>query len=312
VRDAAETLGACLRSLARQTLRDHEVVAVDDGSRDGSGDLLAAYARRDPRLRVLITTARGLVPALNLALAGARAPLVARMDADDVAYPERLEAQAGRLCADPRISILGCRVRLVGTSGLPNFGMRRYVRWQNSLLDHQSIARDLFVESPFVHPSVMMRREEGLGLGGYREFDGPEDYDLWLRAHARGLRFAKLAEPLLRWRDSPRRLTRSCRRYTGERFRALKLEALERGPLVGRPGVVIWGCGPVGKGWARALIARGHRVHAFVEVAPRRLGQVVHGARVVGPSDPPRGGRRIRAVADHLGVTDGRDLFAVA
>jgi hypothetical protein len=300
------------------------VVAVDDGSRDGSGALLAAHARRDPRLRVLATAARGLVPALNLALCEARAPLVARMDADDLAHRERLETQAARLSADPRLSILGCRVRLIGTPGLPNSGMRRYLRWQNSLLDHPSIARDLFVESPFVHPSVMMRREECLGLGGYREFDGPEDYDLWLRAHARGLRFAKLAEPLLRWRDSPRRLTRSCRRYTPERFRALKLEALERGPLAGRPGVVIWGCGPIGKGWARALLARGHRVLAFVEVAPRRLGQVVHGARVVRPSEPPRGPlhlsavagagarRRIRAAARRLGVADGRDLFAVA
>lgn len=81
VRDAAATLEACLDSLAVRTLADHEVVAVDDGSRDGSGDVLRAAARRDPRLRVTSIPPRGLVGALRLALAEARAPLVARPDA---------------------------------------------------------------------------------------------------------------------------------------------------------------------------------------------------------------------------------------
>ena len=93
VRDAASTLAACLDSLAAQTLADHEVVAVDDGSMDGSGERLGARAAADPRVRVFRTPPRGLVPALTLALAEARAPLVARMDADDVAHPPRLEAQ---------------------------------------------------------------------------------------------------------------------------------------------------------------------------------------------------------------------------
>ncbi len=100
VRDAATTLAACLDSLAAQTLADHEVVAVDDGSTDGSGERLAARAAKDPRVRVFRTPPRGLVPALSLALAEARAPLVARMDADDVAHPPRLEAQVRRLRAD--------------------------------------------------------------------------------------------------------------------------------------------------------------------------------------------------------------------
>jgi hypothetical protein len=102
VRDAAASLDACLDSLAAQTLADHEVVAVDDGSRDGSGELLRARARSDPRLRVLCLPPRGLVPALNLALGEARAPLVARMDADDRARRDRLTLQAERLGGTPR------------------------------------------------------------------------------------------------------------------------------------------------------------------------------------------------------------------
>jgi glycosyltransferase involved in cell wall biosynthesis len=112
VRDAGRELAGCLDSLAAQTLAAHEVVAVDDGSQDGSGERLIARAARDPRLRVIRTPARGIVAALNLALAEARAPIVARMDADDWSHPRRLAAQLKHLSDDPRVDVLGCRVAL--------------------------------------------------------------------------------------------------------------------------------------------------------------------------------------------------------
>ena len=325
VRDGAATLADCLDSLAVQTLADHEVVVVDDGSSDATAALLAARVRTDGRLRVTRTPARGLVAALNAGLALARAPLLARMDADDVCAPERLALQAQRLRRDPAVDVLGCRVELVGAPGSDNQGMHSYVAWQNRLLDHDTIVRDLFVESPLTHPSVMLRTRTLRRLGGYRQFDGPEDYDLWLRAHAAGLRFGKLPQTLLRWRDGASRLTRCDARYAAERFRALKIAALEAGTLRGRP-VVVWGAGPIGKGWARALGARGHLVAAFVEVAAGRIGQRIHGAPVVSLSgvDQLRGAlhlaavgqpgarERIRREARRHGLRDGVDLLAVA
>jgi GT2 family glycosyltransferase len=204
--------------------------------------------------------------------------------------------------------------------------MRAYVEWQNALLDHDAIFRDRFVESPLVHPSVTMRAEALRRLGSWRAFDGPEDYDLWLRAFDAGLRFAKLPETLLVWRDGKARLTRVDRRYAPARFLALKLEALARGPLAGSRAVVVWGAGRVGKAWSRALRARGHALAAFVEVDPRKIGQRVHGAPVVSVADGARlrgplhlaavgqkGARgRIRAEALRLGLEEGRDLVAVA
>jgi hypothetical protein len=327
VRDAADTLPECLDSLAAQTLEDHEILAIDDGSTDGTGALLEVRAARDRRLRVVRTAHRGLVPALNHALSLARSPIVARMDADDLARPDRLERQVDRLEHDPGLDILGSRVELVSDPALPpSGGMRALVEWLNGLLDHEAMARDRFVESPLVHPSVALRRAGLEGLGGWRAFEGPEDYDLWLRAFDAGLRFSKLPRVLLLWRDRPGRLTRTDPRYGPDRFLSLKLAALRRGPLSpGRP-VVIWGAGPIGKSWARALTAAGHLPAAFVEVDRRKLGGRIQGAPVIPvaearwPGDPlhlaavgqPGARERIRSEAARLGLRDGRDLVAVA
>jgi glycosyltransferase involved in cell wall biosynthesis len=326
VRDAGAPLEACLDSLACQSLRGHELVAVDDGSRDGSGERLLARARRDPRLRVLRTPPRGIAAALNLALAEARAPLVARMDADDLAHPERLRLSADRLEAEPSLFVLGCGVSVEALPGTRvGAGMAAYAEWVNGLPDHEAMRRNRFVESPLVHPSVTMRAEALRALGGYREFDGPEDYDLWLRAFDAGLRFARLAPVLLTWRDSPARLTRTSPRYAPGRFLELKVAALGRGPLRGRKAVV-WGAGPLGKALARALVAAGHSLAGFVEVDRGKIGQRIHGVPVVPVAEArldagalhlaavgrPGARERIRAAAAGLGLVDGHDLLAVA
>jgi glycosyltransferase involved in cell wall biosynthesis len=322
--NAAATLAACLDSLERQSLRDFEILAVLDGSTDGSRELLLARARREPRLRVLAQPHRGLVAALNMGLQAARAPLLARMDSDDVAHRQRLELQLLYLEREARVAILGSRVR-VGGDARGNAGMRAYVAWSNRLLSHDAIVRDMLVESPLVHPSVMMRRRVLLELGGYREGAFPEDYDLWLRAAAAGLRFAKCRELLLDWRDAPERLTRRDPRYAAACFRARKLEALLGGALAGR-AAVLWGAGPIGKAWARELRRSGVRIEAFAEVAPRKLGQRIHGAPVLEPAAAgrlrgplhllavgQRGAReRMRGLARRLGLEEGLDFVAVA
>jgi glycosyltransferase involved in cell wall biosynthesis len=322
VRDAASTVEECLLSLRAQSLREHEVIVVDDGSQDSSLAALQALARHDPRLRVFPCRARGLVAALNRGLEEVRAPLVARMDADDVAGHDRLLRQAQRLEADDRVDVLGSRVSVDATA---RPGMAAYVAWSNALLDHDAIVDDLFVESPLVHPSVMMRRRVLDALGGWRAFDGPEDYDLWLRAHAAGFRFGKVDEELLLWRDGPARLTRTDPRYHALKFLTLKLSHLERSRLATEPDIVIWGAGRIGKRWARALGARGHRVRAFVEVDPAKIGNRIHGAVVVGVGEAvalrdglhlaavgqPGARARIRTEAARLGVPAG-DLVAVA
>ena len=125
VKDAAATLLECLASLRGQSLHDHEVVAVDDGSTDGSLALLERAAKGDPRVRTLSMDAPGLVAALNTGLRAARGIFLARMDADDVAHLDRLRLQAQALECHPAPDILGTRVTVLG--GTQNAGMRAYV-----------------------------------------------------------------------------------------------------------------------------------------------------------------------------------------
>jgi glycosyltransferase involved in cell wall biosynthesis len=281
-RDASRHLPAAIASVRRQTFEDYEVVAIDDGSVDGTFDLLRAWADDDDRVRVIRREPRGLVPALATGLSFIHAPLVARMDADDVASATRLAKQVARLDADPHLAACGTGVRYFPPDAVRD-GARRYEEWINGLTTPAEIARDIFVECPIAHPTLMIRRGILDGIGGYRELGWPEDYDLVLRLWAAGYRMAKVPEVLLAWRESPDRASRTDARYAEVEFRRIKIFFLKRTLLAGDRDAIVWGAGPVGKAFARDLAEAGTRILAFVDVAPSKIGQEIHGAPVVAP-----------------------------
>ena len=276
--NSASTLGSALDSLADQTEKDHEVVVVDDGSTDGTAALLASRAGR--RLRVVRIDHAGLLAALNRGLAECRGRYVARMDADDLCMPDRLERQLEVAEADAGVSVVGTQVE-VFSDGEVAEGFRRYVEWQNSLVRHEDICREIYIESPIAHPSALLRREELLALGAYEERGWAEDYDLWLRYHAAGRRFAKVAAPLLRWREHPGRATRTDGRYSVENFLRAKAHYLARGPLQGRDGLMVWGAGRTGRRLSKHLIRAGHEPVCFIDIAPARIGATLRGVPIL-------------------------------
>jgi GT2 family glycosyltransferase len=305
-RDAARTVRAAATSILRQTLRDLTLVVVDDGSTDGTSERLARLAERDPRVEVLRTSGEGIARALNRGLARCDAPWIARMDADDLAHPRRLELQLEALAADPALVAAGTQVKLFPRRALRP-GMVRYAAWLNDLTSKALVDRDLFVEAPLVHPAAVIRRDALDAAHGWREGPFPEDYDLWLRLAEAGGALSNVPRVLLGWRESEARLTRTDGRYALACHRALKAAALARTWLAGRVEVALWGAGETGKAMADALAVERIRVALFVEVDRKKIGRRVRGAPVVGLEELARARGLPLLVA--VGAPGARDLI---
>lgn len=194
--NAESTLSAAVESILRQDFTDFELLLIDDGSRDSSPEIIRAFARRDARVRsVLNTENAGLIRRLNKGLALAQSPLVARMDSDDEALPERLRVQVEFMDRNPDVAVAGSWVFHMGAA--PQWD--RLVRLPYTA---KQIAQTLPRENCIYHPSVILRRDQVLSAGGYRsQFPHAEDYELWLRL-SRHHRLANITRPLLRYRLS--------------------------------------------------------------------------------------------------------------
>ncbi len=273
-RDAVATLPGAVRSILRQEFRDLELIAVDDGSRDGSAGSLAGIT--DPRFRLVENQFdAGVVGASATGLGLARGEWFARMDADDVAMPRRIGEQIKAAKGDT--GVVTCGVESIDCCG---DGMRRYVAWANGLADHDAMSRSRFIESPVINPTAMVRRKWMDRVGGYHDTPWAEDHDLWLRLLAAGCRFERVPEILMQWRDSPQRLTRRDPRYGSEARSRMRAHHLRNLPGVAENGVIIAGAGPIGKRLALDLQNEGVVVKGFFDVNPARVGQRIHGAKV--------------------------------
>lgn len=188
-------LEAAVDSILAQTFKDFEFIIINDGSSDRSLSILESYAKQDDRLRLINQQNSGLTKSLNKALALSCGELIARMDADDIAMPERFERQVEYLETHPKCVIVGCEVLQIDMDGDPICEM-------GVAQSHKQIETELLkgCGGAIRHPAVMMRREPLMAIGGYREkFKMTEDLDLFLRLAERG-ELANLPEVLLHYR----------------------------------------------------------------------------------------------------------------
>jgi glycosyltransferase involved in cell wall biosynthesis len=173
-------VGQAVQSILDQTFDDFEFIIVDDGSDDGSYDVVAQF--NDPRVRIVRGTNHGLVGALNTGIRLARSSLVARQDADDISLPERLERQFAWMSANPKCAVVGTFFRYVDEHTLEPTGVTI-----TSVTRHLDLVRNMYFDNPIGHGTALIRRNAIAKVGGYSDEYGPnEDYDLWRRIVAAG------------------------------------------------------------------------------------------------------------------------------
>lgn len=319
--NAEATIEQALCSCIEQSFDDREIIVVDDGSADETAKIVGAFIHL-PQVR-LYSLGRnvGVVGALKVGMERARGELIARMDADDWCEPERIAKQVAALDENAQWAGCKCLVRLESALG---DGMQRYVDWVNGLRQPQHVMRERFIESPVIQPSVMFRRRAYDAVGGYRDAPWGEDYDLWLRMLDVGAEIGTVPETLLHWRDRADCLTRTDTRYGQEAFLRAKAHFLAKLPMVKESGVEIGAAGPIGKKIARYLRAEGIVVHAFYDVHPRRVGNVIDGVPVVaideltpdgpvllGAAGVPDAREKVRSWALRAGRLEGRDFYCI-
>jgi glycosyltransferase involved in cell wall biosynthesis len=223
VHNAKQYANGAIASILAQTFSDFELIIIDDGSTDGTADLLKEFTIKDTRVRIITNeTNIGLTRSLNLALKQARGEYIARMDADDIALPNRLERQIAFLKSHPDISIVGTAYEWIDKDGNV-IGKPKMITGADAI--HRALPRT----NPLLHSSVMIRRSALDQVGGYNEtMKRAQDYDLWLRL-SRTCKFENLSEVLMQ-----KRVTRNIISFKNEReqirFALLaRLNALKRG-----------------------------------------------------------------------------------
>lgn len=270
--NAGNTLKRAMESLVYQSYGNFECILVNNNSSDSSEKVARDQCKNDERFTLIHEKRQGVVFAFNKGLEQANGKYIARMDADDWSYPDRLQHQ---------ISYLEKYQEIDAVAGLATYiphkketeGFQRYVNWSNEILTYSDIILKQFVESPIINPTAMWRKSVSDQYGSYKTGAFPEDYELWLRWLNKGVKICKINAPLVKWYDSDTRLTRTDPVYSDDSFFKIKTFYLAKwlkkyNPFY--PKVLIWGASKISRKRASLLESHGIEIEAFIDITKKR------------------------------------------
>jgi glycosyltransferase involved in cell wall biosynthesis len=270
--NAEKTLGRAIESVIQQTYRNFELILIDNNSNDQSAEMARKFCSMDERCNLIHEEKQGVVHAFKKGIRLADGQFIARMDADDESFPDRLMRQITYLRENGNCDVV---------AGLAEYkahkpeteGFQRYVIWSNQIQSHDEIRMNIFIESPIINPTVMWRKSVSDTYGAYEDGDFPEDYELWLRWMSEEVKFHKLNFPVIKWYDSDQRLTRTDPRYSDEAFFTIKTLYLakwlkQHNPF--HPKVVVWGASKISRKRADLLLSHGIDIAAYIDISMKR------------------------------------------
>lgn len=225
--NAAKYLREAVDSVLQQTFTNFELLIINDGSTDETAETALSFT--DKRVTVVDCEHKGVANALNTGLKLANAPLIARFDADDICLPTRLETQFNFLHDHPEYVLVGSDAEYILEHGEFLFSFKCIAH------SNEEVQNNLYVYCPFIHSSVMYRREAVIKAGGYHiHAHNFEDYLLWTNLAKTG-KMQNLREPLIKVRLNASSATID-EKWRGERFRQLKRQATNRGSITEEEG----------------------------------------------------------------------------
>ena len=310
-----------IKSIVGQTFNQWELILVNNNACETSLEIAREWTGTDTRITLVHEPVQSVAHAMNTGVHHSRAGIIARMDADDVSLPGRLEKQFDYMTMNPGTGAVATQ-SIFSTNIEKSGGFAHYVKWQNSIITSREHYLSRFVESPLAQPTIMFRKELIHLYGYYNTGNLPEDYELWLRWFEKGVRFYKIPEPLVQWHDHGSRLTRTHRNYSTEAFRKVRHEYLARWlqkRIVNKKKIIVCGSSKNIILKAGYLSALGIKIHGFTDIKPRSspgINFIPYGEL----SDPrkyfivnlisKRGvSDEIRNYFARLGFTEGRDFI---
>ncbi len=312
---------AAIESIVAQSFPYWELLLINNNGNKTGSAIAKKWAGNDHRIKLIEEPLQGIAFALNKGFRYCETPYIARMDADDVSHPDRLNLQYEYLQKHPDIDVVSTQTSF--QSDIPGSdGFSIFVDWQNSIITPEEHDLFRFIESPLAHPAVMFRRKLIDDFGLYSTEPVPEDYELWLRWMDQGVRFYKIPQKLLIWKDHSERLTRTHDNYSREAFFRVKCAYLAKWikrNISSKKKVIVCGSSRIGRKRAAMLQEDGVDIYGFTDVKkrPNRQVRFIRIPEITNPKTvflvnfiARRGvGPAIRTHFSALGFKEGKDFI---
>lgn len=275
-KDTAPYMADCLDSIVAQTYVNWELIAVNDHSTDGTDRIIASYARKDSRIKLVHSPGQKLIPALKHGYQFVQGSLLNRMDSDDLMPEDKIETLVNEWLKQGKGHVVAGGTQHFVSEGEVGGGFLRYDAWLNDIAKSQTHYQEIYKECVIPSHCWMLHKEDFDAVGGFEPEIYPEDYDLCFRFYQKGLKVIGIDKVLHHWRDRDNRISRTWESYKDNRYFELKVQYFLQLDKDESRDLVLWGAGKHGKDLAKLLIAQKVPFHWVCE-NENKIGHNVYG-----------------------------------